>query len=83
VANRGLGEPGATADVEHYMVIPGNARRYKVGQLGIQELCARYQKQLGGKFSLSVFHDELLKDDGLPLLVMLERKMDDRAARQR
>jgi hypothetical protein len=32
---------------------------------------------------LRIFHDELLKDDGLPLLVVLERKMDDRAARQR
>jgi len=83
VANRGLCEPGATADVEQYMVIPGNARRYKVGQLGIQELCARYQKQLGGKFSLSIFHDKMLKDDGLPLLVVLEHKMDDRATRQR
>jgi uncharacterized protein (DUF885 family) len=64
------------------MVIPGNARRYKVDQLGIQELRVRYQKQLGGKFSLLVFHDELLKDDGLPLLV-LDCKMDDWATRQR
>ncbi|WP_281062614.1 DUF885 family protein [Hymenobacter wooponensis] len=55
---------------------------YKVGQLKISELRARYEKQLGKKFSLKAFHDELLAGGSMPLAV-LERKMDAWAARQR
>ncbi|MGY2131820.1 DUF885 domain-containing protein [Hymenobacter sp. HD11105] len=79
MATGGIAEAEATAEVERYMVIPGNALSYKVGALKIQELRARYEKQLGQKFSLRAFHDELLKDGSLPLLV-LERKMDEWAA---
>ncbi|AII50832.1 DUF885 domain-containing protein [Hymenobacter sp. APR13] len=82
MTNGGFAEAEATAEVERYMVIPGQALGYKVGALKIQELRARYEKQLGKKFSLRDFHDELLKDGSLPLLV-LERKMDDWAAQQR
>ena len=82
ITNGGRAEAEATAEVERYMVIPGQAVGYKVGALKIQELRARYKKQLGQKFSLRDFHDELLKDGSLPLLV-LERKMDEWAASQR
>ena len=67
--------------VERYMAIPGQALGYKIGQLKIRELRARYEKQLGSKFSLSNFHDELLKDGVMPLAV-LETKMDAWAAKQ-
>jgi uncharacterized protein (DUF885 family) len=70
-----------TAAIERYMAIPGQALAYKIGQLKIQELRAKYTKQLGSKFSLSNFHDELLKDGVMPLGV-LETKMDAWAARQ-
>jgi uncharacterized protein (DUF885 family) len=70
-----------TAAIERYMAIPGQALSYKIGQLKIQELRARYEKQLGSKFSLSNFHDELLKDGVMPLAV-LETKMDAWAAKQ-
>ena len=71
----------ATSAIERYMAIPGQALAYKIGQLKIQELRARYEKQLGSKFSLSNFHDELLKDGVMPLAV-LERKMDAWASSQ-
>jgi uncharacterized protein (DUF885 family) len=71
-----------TAAIERYMAIPGQALAYKIGQLKIQELRARYTKQLGDKFKLSDFHDELLKDGVMPLDV-LEHKMDAWAARQK
>jgi uncharacterized protein (DUF885 family) len=68
-------EGNDTAAIERYMAIPGQALAYKIGQLKIQELRARYEKQLGSKFKLSDFHDELLKDGVMPLAV-LEKKMD-------
>ncbi|RYY20424.1 MAG: DUF885 domain-containing protein [Cytophagaceae bacterium] len=75
-------EANDTAAIERYMAIPGQALGYKIGQLKIQELRARYAKELGDKFKLSDFHDELLKDGVMPLAV-LERKMDAWAARQK
>lgn len=82
MTNEGSTEPEATAEIERYMVLPGQALSYKVGELKIQELRARYEKQLGRRFNLRDFHDELLKDGSLPLLV-LERKMDDWANSRR
>jgi uncharacterized protein (DUF885 family) len=81
LANLPLDRPDATSAIERYMAIPGQALSYKIGALKIRELRARYEKQLGSKFSLSNFHDELLKDGAMPLAV-LERKMDAWAARQ-
>lgn len=65
----------ATMEIERYMAIPGQALSYKIGQLKIIELRKKYEKQLGEKFSLAAFHDELLNSGCLPLEV-LERKMD-------
>lgn len=64
----------ATAEVERYMAMPGQAVSYKIGALKIKDLRAKYQKQLGAKFNLASFHDEILSQGCLPLSV-LERKM--------
>ncbi len=80
--NEPIDEQRATAEVERYMAAPGQALSYKVGQLKISELRAKYEKQLGEKFDLRAFHDELLAGGAMPLAV-LERKMDAWAARQR
>ncbi|MBC6696505.1 DUF885 domain-containing protein [Hymenobacter puniceus] len=98
MANEAISEDGATAEIERYMAIPGQALSYKVGALKIQELRRKYEEQLGAHsstklrekyagqnrahFSLSDFHDELLKDAVMPLAV-LERKMDTWAASQK
>lgn len=73
--NEAISEQGATAEIERYMAIPGQALSYKVGSLKIRELREKYQQQLGNQFNLAAFHDELLKDGVMPLDV-LERKMD-------
>ena len=78
--NEPIDEQRATAEVERYMAAPGQALSYKVGQLKISELRASYEKQLGQKFDLRAFHDELLAGGAMPLAV-LERKMDAWAAR--
>ena len=79
--NEPIAEQGATAEIERYMAIPGQALSYKIGALKIRALRAKYEQQLGNKFSLAAFHDEFLKDGCMPLDV-LERKMDAWAARQ-
>ena len=73
--NEPISEQGATAEIERYMAMPGQALAYKIGELKLQELRKRYEKKLGTKFNLAEFHDEILKDGALPLEV-LERKMD-------
>ena len=74
-------EEGTTAAIERYMAIPGQALGYKIGSLKILELRAKYQKQLGNKFNLAKFHDEILNQGCLPLSV-LERKMELWAKKQ-
>ncbi|HTS44278.1 MAG TPA: DUF885 domain-containing protein [Puia sp.] len=73
--NEAISEQGATAEIERYMAIPGQALSYKIGAMKIRELRTKYTQELGDKFSLAAFHDELLKDGCMPLDVA-ERKMD-------
>ena len=73
--NEPLSEEGTIAEIERYMAIPAQALSYKIGALKIKEIRERLTKQLGAKFKLSDFHDELLKDGNMPLEV-LEKKMD-------
>lgn len=61
--------------IERYMVTPGQAVSYKVGELKIIELRERAKKALGNKFDIKEFHDEVLKDGCLPLLI-LEKKIN-------
>ena len=75
-------EAAATAEVERYMAVPGQALAYKIGALKIRELRDRYEKSLGNKFQLSDFHDEVLSMGCLPLNI-LERKMDLWASKQK
>ena len=72
----------ATAEIERYMAIPGQAVAYKVGQLKLQALRDTYTKQLGNAFNLPAFHDQILKDGAMPLDI-LQNKMDSWAKSQR
>ncbi|SHK11399.1 DUF885 domain-containing protein [Epilithonimonas mollis] len=75
LSNVAYDEAGATAEVERYMALPGQALSYKTGAMKIRELRNKYQKLMGDKFNLAAFHDEVLSQGCLPLEV-LERKMD-------
>jgi uncharacterized protein (DUF885 family) len=72
-----LGGPSldTVREVERYMVWPGQALGYKIGQLTILGLRKKAEAALGPAFDLRAFHDELLKDGAMPLSV-LEGKMD-------
>jgi uncharacterized protein (DUF885 family) len=75
VDNEPITVPAATAEIERYMALAGQATAYKVGAMKILELKAKYQKQLGKKFNIAEFHNQLLKDGSMPLAI-LEAKMD-------
>lgn len=75
VANEAISKENATAEIERYMALPGQALSYKIGALEIQRLRARFEKELGARFSLASFHDAILEDGLMPLAV-LEKKME-------
>lgn len=62
------------AEVERYIVWPGQALGYKVGQLRIRALRTAAEKVLGARFEVKAFHAEVLRDGSLPLDV-LEAKL--------
>ena len=80
--NTGMGEQEATAEVERYIVAPGQALAYKVGMLSILGLREKARSELGEKFDLKEFHHEILGHGALPMTV-LERVVDDWIASKR
>jgi uncharacterized protein (DUF885 family) len=71
----GYSEAESRAQIERYMVWPGQALGYKIGSLKIQELRRRAEAALGDKFSLPKFHEIVLGEGTLPL-ALLEKKVD-------
>lgn len=60
-------EPTLQAETDRYIAWPAQALSYKLGQLKFRELRARAQQELGPKFDLRAFHDEMLNGGVLPL----------------
>jgi uncharacterized protein (DUF885 family) len=65
----------ATAEVERYIAIPGQATAYKIGQLTISRAKAKAQAALGRRFDPRAFHAAVLDSGALPMTV-LEAKID-------
>ncbi|MBX3696469.1 MAG: DUF885 domain-containing protein [Dokdonella sp.] len=74
--NTGMGEGDVTAEIERYFVNPGQALAYKAGMLKILALREKARKELGDRFTLGAFHDQVLSHGALPLS-LLERVIDD------
>ena len=60
-------EPTVQAETDRYISWPAQALSYKLGQLKFRELRDRAQKELGPKFDIRTFHDEMLSGGVLPL----------------
>jgi uncharacterized protein (DUF885 family) len=66
----GMGEKDVTAEIERYIVNPGQACAYKVGMLKVEELRERALRELGNKFDQREFHDAVLKSGAMPLEIL-------------
>jgi len=78
----GMGEGDVTAEIERYLVMPGQALAYKVGMMKILELRQRAQDALGPDFDIKAFHDQILGNGALPL-TLLEQVVDQWIAETR
>jgi uncharacterized protein (DUF885 family) len=72
----GLPGVNAATEIDRYVVIPGQACAYKIGQLKILELRAKAKAALGDKFAIKEFHNVVLRAGIVPLSV-LESVVDD------
>ncbi|MEE8119013.1 MAG: DUF885 domain-containing protein [Gammaproteobacteria bacterium] len=76
LGNSPITETDAIAEVERYIVIPGQALAYKIGQLKLLELREHAREILGDAFDIREFHNQVLLDGAIPLDV-LEKKIND------
>jgi uncharacterized protein (DUF885 family) len=75
-------EPTIQSETDRYIAWPAQALSYKLGQLKIRELRERAKKELGSKFDIRRFHDEMLNGGTLPL-DLLEARTNKWIAQQK
>ncbi|HVV01209.1 MAG TPA: DUF885 domain-containing protein [Verrucomicrobiae bacterium] len=70
LANSSKTEHDVTVEVDRYIVWPGQALAYKIGQMKIRQLRDYATKELGSKFDIREFHDHVLANGALPLDIL-------------
>lgn len=78
----GMTNTEATSEVERYIAIPSQALAYKIGALTIQRLRAKAEAELGDRFDIREFHEQVLGTGALPLAI-LERKIESWIAQKK
>ena len=71
--NTGKTDQDITVEVDRYIVWPGQALAYKIGQMKIRELRSEAQKKLGERLDVRKFHDAVLEQGAMPLSVLEAR----------
>jgi len=71
-----MDEPNIQTEVDRYIAWPAQALSYKLGQMEILALRAQAQKELGSKYDIRAFHDEVLGAGPLPLEILRARVVD-------
>lgn len=80
--NSSMADTDIVSEVERYIVWPGQALGYKLGQFAIRDLRREAEQTLGPRFDLRAFHRQVLVDGSLPLDV-LETKIREWIAREK
>jgi uncharacterized protein (DUF885 family) len=68
--NTGKTDQDITVEVDRYLVWPGQALAYKLGQLKIRQLRTAAETQLGANFNVRQFHDAVLANGAVPLSIL-------------
>jgi uncharacterized protein (DUF885 family) len=66
----GKSEAASAVEVDRYIVMPGQATAYKIGELKILELRKKFEETKGDNFDIRDFHDLILRNGALPLNVL-------------
>jgi uncharacterized protein (DUF885 family) len=80
--NAGIHESAAVAETDRYILNPGQALGYKIGELRIKAMREKASRELGARFDLRRFHNALLDDGPLPF-TLLEARIDEWIAREK
>jgi uncharacterized protein (DUF885 family) len=81
--NTGKTDQDVISEIDRYIVWPGQALAYKIGQLKIRELRKEAEDRLGAKFDERKFHDAVLENGALPLNILeahMKQWIDSQAA---
>lgn len=73
LANQPGDEPQARKDIDRYIVMPGQATAYMIGQMEILRLREEARKSMGGRFDIRAFHTVVLGAGAVPLDILGER----------
>lgn len=82
LANSSKSEHDITVEVDRYIVMPGQALAYKIGELKFKELRAFATGELGPRFDVRQFHDHVLGNGALPMNI-LEQQVKDWVSRSK